>query len=127
MSSNGSNNNKPSANISLAVTGGIAVLLIGGGIYLFTLGTAGSASLASMMIGSVITAFFLHAHGSLVSTQTTSGITSGIEEAVTAAESIIKASASSGTSSSTTTTTSTKTPASNSQSSGSMGSGSAAS
>ena len=113
-----STKNKPSANVSLVVTGGIAVLLIGGGIFLFTLGTAGSASLASMMIGSVITAFFLHAHGSLVSSQTTSGITSGIEEAITAAETIIKASAASGSSSSTTTTTST-TPA---QSSGSLGS-----
>lgn len=111
---------KPSANVSLVVTGIIAVFLIGGGIFLFTLGTPGSASLASMMIGSVITAFFLHAHGSLVSSQTSSGITSGIEEAITAAETIIKASAGSGTSSSTTTTTST-TPA---QSSGSLGSSS---
>ena len=54
----------PSSNSLLIVTLIMAILVLGGGIFLFTQGNIpGAQALGSTMVGAVLTFFFLHIHG----------------------------------------------------------------
>ena len=55
----------PSSNSLLIVTLIMAILVLGGGVFLFTqAGIPGAQALGSTMVGAVLTFFFLHIHGS---------------------------------------------------------------
>ena len=56
--------NQPTANALLITTLIMAILVLGGGIFLFTQGNIpGAQALGSTMVGAVLTFFFLHIHG----------------------------------------------------------------
>lgn len=107
-----STNTQVNPNTALIVIAALAVLMLAGGIYLLT---NGQSSVGSMMIGAVVTSFFIHAHYQASATnqitaaeatahQVLNAVASGAATA-SSGDSSSASTTSSGTSSSTKTTT----------------------